>query len=139
MDYGKIFVPKDFEIPKELITNNFKLRMLTTKNVDKDYEAVMSSQKEILGVLGKYAIGWPPKTMTKEEDFNDLAWHQWEFKHRRSFAYTIMNLDESKCLGCVYIAPSEKRDYNAIILFWIRKDKIELEKEFFKTLKTLAK
>ena len=120
--YGKDFVPKEFEIPEVLETDKFKLRMLTTNDVDKDYEAVMSSLNHLKGVFGGYASTWPPNDLTKKQDLTDIAWHQLEFQNKRSFAYTVMNLDESKCLGCVYIFPSEKKEYDAIVIFWVRKE-----------------
>ena len=32
---------------------------------------------------------------------------------RRSVAYTVVQPDESRVLGCVYIVPTRKRDYDA--------------------------
>ena len=38
-------------------------------------------------------------------DLIDLFWHQREFEFKSSFAYTVMNKDETKCLGCIYFYP----------------------------------
>ena len=44
------FVPQDFDVPDVLETENFRLRMLSVDDVDKDYEAVMESQEMLLKV-----------------------------------------------------------------------------------------
>ena len=41
-----------------------------------------------------------PDGLTLEVNLIDLAWHQREFTIGHSFAYTVMNDDESRCLGC---------------------------------------
>ena len=48
-----------------------------------------------------------------------------------------MNLEESKCLGCIYIDPSEKVGYDAKIIFWIRKNEIDngLDEKLFSEIK----
>lgn len=111
------FVPKGFEVPATLETKYFRLRMLTVNDVVKDYDAVMSSAKHIQGV-------WPdsswPTDLTLEQNLIDLGWHQKEFQRRRSFAYTVVNLDESQVLGCVYIDPTRKVGYNAEVYLWTR-------------------
>ena len=48
------FVDDDFSVPEVLETSEFRLRMLTINDVDKDYEAVMSS----VGHLQKV---WPKR------------------------------------------------------------------------------
>ena len=49
----------------------------------------------------------------------DLGWHEKEFQNRTSFAYTMVTLDESKVLGCVYFYPTEKPDYDAEVFMWV--------------------
>ena len=51
----------------------------------------------------------------------DLGWHQKEFQRRTSFAYTVVKQDESECIGCVYIFPSEEPAYEAEVYMWVRK------------------
>jgi hypothetical protein len=31
-----------------------------------------------------------------------------------------MSLDESKCLGCLYVMPSQKAGYDAEVIYWVR-------------------
>jgi hypothetical protein len=36
-----------------------------------------------------------------------------------------MNLDESQCLGCVYIDPTNKSGYDAEVYMWVRKSEYD--------------
>ncbi len=118
------FVPKDFHVPEKLETDRFRLRMLTVEDVEKDYDAVMTSVDHLPGVFGPRST-WPSPELTFTQDLIDLGWHQKEFQMRRSFAYTVMNLSESQCLGCVYIDPTPKNGYDAEAYLWVRKSELE--------------
>lgn len=120
---GHPFVDDDFEVPEQLETDSFRLRMLTIDDVDKDYEAVMSSIDHLQKVWP--GSGWPDEAMTLREDLIDLGWHQREFLNRSSFAYTVVTLDESLVVGCVYIDPTRKRGYDAEVYLWVRESELE--------------
>jgi hypothetical protein len=116
-------VPHDFDVPNIVETAEFRLRMLTVHDVIKDYDAVMSSVERLTTVFGDQS-GWP-HGLTLEQDLIDLGWHQKEFQRRTSFAYTVMSLDESTCLGCVYIMPPYRGDvdageFEAAVFLWVR-------------------
>ena len=111
------FLPDDFEIPLKLETEYFRLRMLSVDDVEKDYEAVMESQDLLHTMFGG---PWPRPGFTLEENLIDLKRHQQEFLDRKAFAYTVVSLDESKVLGCVYINPSEETNLDAVIHMWVR-------------------
>ena len=115
------FVEKSFKVPEKLETEEFRLRMLTVNDVVKDYDAVMSSVDE-LKTIGQDS-DWPVG-LTLEENLIDLGWHQREFLTRRSFAYTVVSLDETRVLGCVYINPTRKREYDAEVYLWARETKL---------------
>ncbi len=124
------FVPRDFKIPEKLETDKFRLRMLTVNDVVKDYDAVMTSVEHLQSVFAAYHK-WP-EGLTFEQDLIDLGWHQKEFQRRTSFAYTMMTLDESQCLGCVYIYPTKKKGYDAEVYLWVRQ--VELQNGLDATL-----
>ncbi|AKM79350.1 MAG: hypothetical protein UX85_C0002G0045 [Candidatus Beckwithbacteria bacterium GW2011_GWB1_47_15] len=130
------FVPKDFKVPDVLETDKFRLRMLRITDVVKDYDAVMTSVDHLQGVFGERSK-WPPKDLTFEQDLIDLGWHQKEFQTRSSFAYTVMSPDESQCLGCVYIFPSSRQEFDADVYMWVRKSEFDkgLDPILFKTVK----
>jgi len=97
--------------------------MLTVNDVVKDYEAVMTS---IAHLQEMYPFSsWPSHDLTLEQDLIDLGWHQKEFQRRTSFAYTVVSLDESEVLGCLYINPTTKEDYEASITMWVRASVLE--------------
>jgi hypothetical protein len=120
------FLPQNFSPPKELITAKLKLRMLTVNDLIKDYDAVTSSIDH-LQKTGPFFPDdlWPSKDLTLEQDLIDLGWHQKEFQNQSSFAYTVISLEESKCLGCVYIYPSDNPKFDAVVTMWIRESEIK--------------
>ena len=129
------FISENFDVPEKLETNNYRLRMLTINDVIKDYEAVMSSVDHLSRVWPD--SGWP-KGLTLERNLIDLGWHQREFLRRSSFAYTMVTLDESKVIGCVYIYPTRKTNYDAEVYLWVRESEIKsgLDTRLFNVIKT---
>ncbi|MFT4819688.1 MAG: hypothetical protein ACI8PP_001822 [Candidatus Pseudothioglobus sp.] len=113
------FAPASAIINAGFKTKNFKVRPLTVNDLVKDYDAVMSSVGHLNAVFDPNDT-WPTADLTLEQDLIDLGWHQKEFQNRSSFTYTVMNPDESTCLGCVYIYPSQKAHYDASVFLWIR-------------------
>ena len=127
------FVPKDFEVPASLTTDEFVLRMLTVNDVVKDYDAVMSSVEHCQTIWGgKWPVG-----LTLEQNLIDLDWHQKEFQIRSSFAYTVVAPDESMVLGCVYINPTSKAGFDAEVFLWIRQSHLAsgMETRLFEAVK----
>ena len=115
---NKPFVPDDFIVPDKLENEYFVLRMLTVNDVVKDYDAVMTSIEHLHKMFPSST--WPSKDLTFEQDLIDLGWHQKEFQRRSSFAYTVIEPDESQILGCLYINPSKNDDFDAVIYMWVR-------------------
>ena len=113
------FVPDDFAVPTELTEDRYRLRMLTIRDVVQDYDAVMSSAQHIAKVNPFPGSDWP-SGLTLEDNLIDLGWHQAEFRNRTSFAFTVVELDESRVIGCVYIFPTRKADYDARVVLWTR-------------------
>ena len=118
-------MPEDFDIPEILENDRFRLRMLAMSDAKKDYDAVMTSV-EHLQKTKPFGPGddWPVG-LSFEQDLIDLGWHQKEFQKRSSFAFTVMSLDESECLGCVYIYPSDNPKFDAIVILWVRQSEVE--------------
>lgn len=116
--YGRALVPNDFDVPERLEGPGWHLRMLSVGDLEKDFDAVVESAERLRGLFGPESA-WPDG-VTKDEDLIDLAWHHREFTIRHSFAYTVMSADESRCLGCVYIFPSERRGFEAKVFYWVR-------------------
>ena len=125
------FIPVDFIVPTVLETEQFRLRMLSVDDVEKDYEAVMETQEYFHSQGSK----WPREGFTIEENLADLEQHQQEFLDRVAFAYTVVALDESYVLGCLYINPSEYAD--AEVYMWVRQSEYDsgLDPVLFQTVK----
>jgi RimJ/RimL family protein N-acetyltransferase len=116
------FVPADFDVPPMLETERFRLRMLSVDDVELDYEAVIES-RELLHAM--YGGPWPREGFTLEENLRDLERHQQEFLDRKAFAYTVVSLDESRVLGCLYINPARRTDADAQVRMWVRQSEYD--------------
>ncbi len=130
------FVPDDFEIPTLVETEHFRLRMLSVYDVEKDYEAVIESRELLHTIFGGT---WPRPGFTLEENLADLERHQQEFLDRKAFAYTVVSLDETKVLGCLYInpCPPEMKGADAAVYMWVRQAEYDkgLDEVLFNTVK----
>ncbi len=115
------FVPPSFIVPPALETDRFRLRMLSVDDVQKDYEAVMETQ----AYFHSLGFDWPRDGFTLAENLADLTAHQREFLNREAFAYTVVSLDESRVLGCVYINPVETGEADARVRMWVRTSEFE--------------
>lgn len=132
------FIPESFEVPENLRHPKFLARKLCAKDTYLDYIAVMSS----IDIIQKTRGGsWPTEDLSFEDDMIDLAWHQREFEKKSSFAYTVMNVEETECLGCFYLYPpgyrSDKtKDADVDVSFWVTQKayKEGLYLELFKAL-----
>lgn len=126
------FYPEDKAVPESLKTDIFILRPLLATDVELDYQAVVASRTKL---LKRTAGGWPKAGFTIQENLSDLEYHEQQHQKRNEFTFTIMNVSESECLGCIYIHPLAKRlrtsvdmnniaslnimDYEAWLTFWV--------------------
>jgi len=102
------WLPDGFEHPQraELETGHH-LRPIRAGDVDADYVAVMGSRERLWRRYGA-AWGWPPATMTNEQDRLDLARHEAEIAAHETFNYAVLDAAEHELLGCVYVDPPEE-------------------------------
>ena len=130
------FVDKVFNVPDSFVTKHFKLKPLSKKYAEKDYQAVVQSIDHLQGVFGLQSE-WPPKNLSLEDNQWDVALHEEEFAKRKSFTYTVISTDESAVIGCVYIYPSSKTGYDTEIAMWVSKPAFEngLDSILFTTIK----
>ncbi len=131
------FVPPNFVIPTVMETDHFRLRMLSVEDTQKDYEAVIESRDLLHNMFGG---PWPREGFTIEENRADLERHQQEFLDRKAFAYTVIALDESRVLGCLYINPipdSQDLDGDAYANMWVRQSEYDkgLDDILFRSVK----
>lgn len=130
------FYPTEAEVPAELRTDEFVLRPLQASDVELDYGAVMSSRE----MLRRWGGGsWPADDFTLAGNLADLQGHETEHEQRVAFTYTVMNPDETECLGCVYLMPFREMrrwmedsgsvpegedDFTAVCRFWARQSRL---------------
>lgn len=114
------WLPIDFRAPQrvELPSLPYHLRPIHPDDTPLDMIAVMGSQERLWSIYGT-AWGWPPTTMTAEEDREDLARHADEMTRNESFNYALFDAEESALLGCVYIDPPDRIGADAEISWWV--------------------
>jgi hypothetical protein len=116
--YKRPLVPGGFVAPTRLDGEGFHLRPLRAADVVKDFAAVVETEKRLIGFMDPKDT-WPAG-LTVEENLVDLGWHEREFTLGHSFAYTVMNDGEGRVLGCCYIYPSDRPEYDAMVFYWVR-------------------
>jgi hypothetical protein len=124
-----MWLPVDFPFPRlvELSTGHH-LRPIREADVDIDYPAVMGSQARLWSMFGE-AWGWPPTSMTHEQDRVDLARHEREIEARESFNFAVLDPDETTVLGCIYLDPPAKVGADAEVCWWVVDDQVGSELE----------
>ena len=134
--YNLPIVPDNFKVPQVLETERMRLRPLTMADAEKDYEAVMSSERRLKTVFRENG-DWPTG-LTLDQDIMELGWHQTEFELRTSFAYTVVSLDESRVLGSVYVLPAFHPDYDVQVTLWVRESEAGtgLDAHLYETVRT---
>lgn len=131
------FNDDDFQAPEELRTDEFLLRPIRVADAELDYAAVMES-KEFLRLWEQSS--WPEDDFTVDANRADMEKLERRHSDRESFTYTVMNPAETHCLGCVYILPTDARQfsraqisaidgarwaaYDAAVYFWVRKSRL---------------
>jgi RimJ/RimL family protein N-acetyltransferase len=120
------WLPADFDHPTRLdLPTGHHLRPIRAADVDLDLPAVMGSRERLWAIYGE-AWGWPPSTMTAEQDREDLVHHEAEAEAHASFNYALFDADESELLGCVYIDPpqDELAGVDAMVSWWVVDDAV---------------
>jgi len=114
------WLPDDFRHPLRVtLGEHHHLRPIRAADAELDLPAVMGSQQRLWSIYGE-AWGWPPATMTMEQDRDDLLHHEREIEAHQSFNYALLDDAESELVGCVYIDPPEKVGADAEVSWWVR-------------------
>jgi hypothetical protein len=99
------FVPDDFEVPRSLAGEGFRLEPLGPEHNEGDYRAWTSSIAHIRATPGFEGRSWPTPDMTLAENLGDLERHATDFAGRSGFTYTVRAAGSDEIIGCVYIYP----------------------------------
>lgn len=117
------WLPPTFAHPLRVeVTPQVHVRPISADDLAIDMPAVMGNRLMLWDKYGE-AWGWPPATMTDEQDRVDLARHADEMVTHESFNYAILPSDESSLWGCIYIDPPEddegQGDADAEVSWWV--------------------
>jgi hypothetical protein len=133
------FVPDEFAVPGELVTEVFRLEPLGPQHNAGDYRAWMSSIDHIRATPGFEGRSWPRPEMTLEENLGDLRRHAADFVNRSGFTYTVLDVVTGDIIGCVYIYPPDPAGVaaaadatdpsatDAQVRSWVRADRAYLD------------
>lgn len=101
------WLPEGFIHPVRVdLATGHHLRPIREADVSIDYPAVMGSRERLWARYGS-AWGWPPATMSYEDDRRDLARHAAEIATHETFNYAVLDAGETELLGCIYIDPPD--------------------------------
>jgi hypothetical protein len=133
-------VPREFEVPRRVETDRFVLTPLTVDRFHLDYESYMSSVEHLQATFDldgdQLMTGeqlWPAGS-DLEFALIDAAWCHMEWKYfRSSFSYSVLDLAETRQLGCGYVFPCHKVGFDALCETWVRKDEFDrgFDDEFY--------
>jgi hypothetical protein len=113
------WLPRDWQHPDRVpVGTGHHLRPICASDVDLDMRAVMGSQERLWRIYGD-SWGWPPATMTVEQDRADLVHHELDMQRAESFNYALFDAGETELLGCVYIDPPMISGTDAEISWWV--------------------
>ena len=85
------WLPEDFAHPlRGDLPTGGHLRPMGAADTGIDFPAVMGSRERLWSIYGE-AWGWPPETMTIEQDREDLARHAREIAAHESFLYGLFD------------------------------------------------
>jgi hypothetical protein len=121
------WLPDGFVPPARVdLGGGHHMRPIRAADVDIDYPAVMGSRERLWARYGP-VWGWPPATMTLEQDREDLAHHEAEIAARETFNYAVLDAAETALLGCVYIDPPDAvapAGSDAVVSWWVVDDAV---------------
>ncbi|MCK4901043.1 MAG: hypothetical protein KAS38_19840 [Anaerolineales bacterium] len=136
------FYSDELVVPERHETTKFIFRPLKSSDVALDYDAVISSSS----MLRAWSQSdWPKDGFLLEDNLEDLKWHESEHIEKIAFTYTILNPEETLCLGCIYIRPlseelvdlvtchssdSAGELYSASLRYWVRESHSSTELSF---------
>ena len=117
---GEQWLRDGFEPPRLVaLPTGHHMRPICGADVQIDYPAVMGSRSRLWAKYGD-AWGWPPATMTYEQDLDDLERHEFEMETGESFNYAVLDREESRLVGCVYLdPPGELLDADVVVSWWV--------------------
>ncbi|MFD3551127.1 N-acetyltransferase [Streptomyces goshikiensis] len=130
------FVPEDFEVPRGLAGDGFRLEPLGPGHNERDLAAWTGSIAHVRATPGFEGRGWPPvEGMSAEANLGDLVRHAEDFAARRGFTYSVLDgEDGDEVIGCLYVYPSKEQDGRVSVSSWVRADRAALDVPLYETV-----
>jgi hypothetical protein len=129
------FVPDDFQVPGQLLTDQFRLVPLGPEQNAADYAAWTSSIDHIRSTPGFAGASWPSEGLGLAQNLADLERHARDAANRTGFAYTVLSPD-GDVIGCVYIYPPRHPGYDAEVRSWVRASHAEMDQPLWRAVST---
>jgi hypothetical protein len=118
-------------VPAGPRTELFVLEPLGVEHNEADHAAWTSSVQHIRQTPGFAGRKWPPETMPLEQNAADLAAHARDFADRTGFTYTVLDPASGDVIGCLYMYPPRREDYDVDVRSWVRADRAELDRPLY--------
>ena len=118
------FVPDAFSVPQRVEAEGFVLVPLGPAVLEVDFEAYMGSIDHLQRTF-THSQDWPRAGLTVEDAVADMAQEAALFESRRAFAYAVLTPDGTRERGCIYLRPSLKAGYDAVVRLWVTKAEFE--------------
>ena len=125
-------VPDGFDVPSELVTEEFRLEPLGPQHNERDHAAWMGSIEHIRSTPGFDGWGWPPvEGMPLDRNLADLRRHADDFATRVGFTYSVIQVPGDEVIGCLYIYPARDDGTIVDVRSWVRADHARLDKPLY--------
>jgi hypothetical protein len=125
-------VPDDFAVPRELVTERFRLEPLGPQHNERDHAAWSSSIDHIRSTPGFENWGWPPvEGMSPADNLVDLNRHADEFAERVGFTYSVIGVPGDDVIGCVYLYPARDDPTTVQVRSWVSADHADLDEPLY--------
>ncbi len=135
-------VPADFEVPRSLVAEGFRLEPLGEQHNERDLAAWSGSIAHVRSTPGFLGKNWPPpEGMSLEANRADLVRHARDFEARTGFTYSVLEgpggpdgSDGDEVIGCLYIYPAKEAPGRIHVSSWVRADRAPLDVTLYETV-----
>lgn len=97
----RLAVPEAGGVARELAHGDVRARAISRDDLEEDVAGINASLDVIRGTRGGK---WPTGPVTEAGNYDDLIWHEVEFRDGTSYTYTLRDA-EDRYLGCLYLYP----------------------------------
>jgi hypothetical protein len=119
----KLSLPSGFVPPAELTYADIRARAIRRAYLADDVRGINASLDLIRQTRGG---AWPTGPVTEEYNFDDVVWHEVEFRDGNSFTYVVYDAGD-RYLGCCYLYPmgkrttltADRREFDVDVSWWV--------------------